>query len=106
MEQLPREALMENVDLGYTLLALLAVFIVFAFIFARAEGLTFFAPRSTRQIAGSAQAYCTGKCRLADGRCPLTDSMEPAVNCPLWRYIDEDMPTVLYGSPFSYLQTK
>ncbi len=91
--------------LGVTLLALLALFVVFGFIISRVEGLTPFAPKSTKRIAGSAEAYCANDCRIVDGRCPLTGSRERALNCPLWKFVDADVPTSLYGNPFAHLQS-
>lgn len=87
--------------LGLTLLALLALFVVFAVIVCRVEGLAPFAPKSTKGIASSADVYCTEHCRLVDGRCPLTGSVQRALNCPLWKFVEADLPTSLYGSPFA-----
>jgi hypothetical protein len=58
--------------LGTTLLALLALFAVFAFIRMKVEGLALFAPKSTGGVANSAAAYCADQCRLTDDRCPMT----------------------------------
>jgi hypothetical protein len=91
--------------LGTTLLALIALFVVFAFILLKVEGLALFAPKSTAGVANSAAAYCADQCRLTDGRCPMTGSRERALNCPLWKFVEADVPTVLYGSPFAHLQT-
>ncbi len=91
--------------LGVTLLAILALFIVFAFIFIRVDGLALFAPRSTGGITASAAEFCNNGCRLVDGRCPMTGSAERALNCPLWKFIEADVPTSLYGNPFAHLQT-
>jgi hypothetical protein len=87
--------------LGTTLLALLALFGVFAFILLRVERLALFAPKSTGGISNSAAEFCRDGCRLTDGRCPLTGSHERALNCPLWKFIEADLPTTLYGSPFA-----
>ena len=90
---------------GTTLLALLALFVVFAVILVKVEKLTLFGPGSTRGIATSAAAFCADQCRLTDGRCPMTGSRERALNCALWKFVEADVPTVLYGSPFTGLQT-
>lgn len=94
---------MDGTLLGSTLVPLLALVVIFAFVVSRIDGLALFAPKSTKGIAGSATAFCTGRCRMAEGRCPLTGSSERAQNCPLWRFVDEDVPTSLYGSPFEAL---
>jgi hypothetical protein len=70
--------------LGTTLLALLALFVVFAFILLKVEGLALFAPKSSGDITNAAAAYSTNQCRLTDGRCPMSGSPEGALNCPLW----------------------
>jgi hypothetical protein len=97
---------MQSIDLGSTLMALLLVVVVFGMIFLWADGLALFAPKSTKRIAASAQGFCSGRCRLVDGRCPLSGSTEPAANCPLWRFVDADLPTAQYGSPFEHLWAK
>ncbi len=84
-----------------TLLAILALFGVLAFVVAKVDGLTFLAPKSTGGITSSAAAYCTEQCRLADGRCPMTGTEQAALNCPLWKFIEADVPTTLYGNPFA-----
>lgn len=90
--------------LGITLLGLMALFAAFAFLVIKVEGLALFAPRSTGGISNSAAAYCTGTCRLNDGSCPMTGSSERALNCPLWKFVEADMPTSLYGDPFAHLR--
>jgi len=90
--------------LGITLLALLALFAVFAFILLKVERLALFAPKGTGGIANSAAAFCADQCRLTDGRCPMTGSHERALNCALWKFVEADVPTTLYGNPFAYLQ--
>ena len=87
-----------------TLLAIAALFGALSFIIARVDGLTFLAPKRTGGLTNSAVDYCTHGCRLVDGRCPLTGSPERALNCPLWKFIEADVPTSLYGSPFEHLQ--
>lgn len=91
---------MDAALLGPTLLALLALVVIFGFAVSRIDGLALFAPSSTKGIAASATTFCTGRCRPPDGRCPLTGSAERAEDCPLWRFVDGDLPTSLYGSPF------
>ena len=85
-----------------TLLAITALFAVLAFVIAKVEGLTFLAPKSTKGILASAATYCKEGCRLVDGRCPLTGTTEQAMNCPLFKFIDADVPTSLVGNPFPY----
>lgn len=82
-------------------LAILGLVLVFGFILLRVERLALFAPKRTLGIATSAEAFCQDGCRLVDGRCPLTGSAEQALNCPLWKFVEADLPTVLYGSPFA-----
>ena len=86
-------------DPMYAVLAIVATFIVLTLIIAKVERLAFLAPASTRGIRASAQVFCTDRCR-SEGRCPLTGTALRAANCPLWRYVDADFPTVLQGSPF------
>lgn len=87
-----------------TLLAITALFGVLAFIVARVDGLAFLAPKRSGGLRNSAADYCTHGCRLVDGRCPLTGSREHALNCPLWKFVEADVPTSQYGSPFEYPQ--
>ena len=68
---------------------------------ALSEGLTFLAPNSTTGLNGSAMQFCRKACRTSAGDCPLTASPKEAANCPLWKFINADVPTVLYGSPFT-----
>jgi hypothetical protein len=91
--------------MGPTLIAILALALVLGFILLRVEGLTLFGPKSTAGVTASAHAFCTDKCRLADGRCPMTGSEARALNCPLWKYVEADVPTIEYGSPFAYTQS-
>ena len=86
------------------LFGIIAVCIVFVIIFARVDGVALFAPKSTRKITASARGFCSGRCRTADGRCPLTGSAEPAEDCPLWKFVEADVPTSVYGSPFEEVQ--
>ncbi len=90
--------------LGLTLLAILGVFSVLAFVICRVEGLALFAPKSSKHLADPAGTFCTSRCRMANGHCPLTGSTEPAADCPLWRFVAADQPTRSYGSPFEHLR--
>jgi hypothetical protein len=80
-------------------LGIVGIFVILALVVARIDGLAFLAPKSTRGIRSSAEAFCVDRCR-EDGRCPLTGTAEQARNCPLWKYIGADVPTVVHGSPF------
>jgi hypothetical protein len=91
--------------MGPTLLAILGLALVFGFIVLRKERLTLFGPKSTAGISASASHFCTNNCRLVDGRCPLTGSEQQALNCPLWKFVEADLPTTVYGSPFSYTES-
>jgi hypothetical protein len=81
---------------------ILALFVILAVFIAHVDGLTFMAPKSTRAIRASAGIFCTDDCR-ANGCCPMTGTAQRAKNCPLWRYIGADVPTVVRGSPFESL---
>lgn len=96
---------MQAEALGFTLLAILAVFALLAFLVSRVEGLALFAPRSSIHMAASVGAFCTHRCRLPNGECPLSGSDEPAANCPLWQFVAADRPTRLHGSPFEAART-
>jgi hypothetical protein len=91
---------MQAEALGFTLLAILAGFALLAFLISRVEGLALFAPRSSIHMAATVGAFCTDRCRLPNGECPLSGSVEPAANCPLWQFVADDRPTRLHGSPF------
>ena len=80
-------------------IGIVALFIALAFVIARVDNLAFLAPRSSRSVAASAQHFCTDRCRV-DGRCPVTQEPERWADCPLFKYVGADMPTVRYGSPF------
>jgi hypothetical protein len=80
-------------------LVILAVFMVLAMIIAKTDGLAFLAPKSTRAIRASAETFCTDGCRV-NGRCPMTGAADRAADCPLFKYVGADLPTVIYGSPF------
>ena len=96
---------MQAYELGFTFLAIVAVFALLAFLISRLEGLALFAPKSSGRIAEPVGAFCTHRCRLANGQCPLSGSAAQAADCPLWRFVDADQPTTLHGSPFEPLRT-
>lgn len=83
------------------LLAITALFTLGVVLIARIEGLAFLAPRSTARLTSPAREFCHGSCRTAEGHCPLTGSATQALSCPLWKFIEADAPTTLYGSPFA-----
>jgi hypothetical protein len=85
-----------------TLLAIAALFAVLASVIAKVDGLAFLAPDTTKGITGSTAMYCAEACRLADGRCSLSGTVERAANCPLWKYVEANVPMTLYGSPFAH----
>jgi hypothetical protein len=87
------------------LLAILALFILGVTIVAWTEGLAFLAPKRTGALNGCAGDFCRGTCRTPDGRCPLSGTEAQALNCPLWKFIEADVPTVAYGSPFPVSRT-
>ena len=78
--------------------AIVIVFVGLAAVIAWADGLTFLAPMSTDGIRASAEYFCVDECRV-DGRCPLGGADEPAVNCPLRKYVSSDAPTQVRGRP-------
>lgn len=80
--------------------AIVAIAVILAFVVARVEDLAFLAPRKTSGLATSARGFCSGSCRYPDGRCPLSGSYHASEACPLWKYVDDNVPMVAYGSPF------
>lgn len=82
------------------LLAIIGLFTAGVALIARVEGLAFLAPKGSAGLAGPAHGFCRGTCRSADGCCPLTGSAIEALNCPLWKFVETDVPTSLHGSPF------
>ncbi len=82
------------------LVAVLAIAIVFGGILMWQEGLTLFAPRRAGKLATVAQDFCENRCQLIDGSCPLTSEVGRPVFCPLWKFVDDDHPTMAHGSPF------
>jgi hypothetical protein len=83
------------------LLAMIALFTFGIVLIAKIEGLAFLAPGSTARLAGPAREFCHGACRTSEGNCPLTGSATQALQCPLWKFIEADARTTLYGSPFA-----
>jgi len=81
--------------------AILALFIGGVALVARVEGLGFLAPRSTAALRAPVDEFCRRSCRTPQGVCPLSGSAAPALNCPLWKFVETDVPTMLYGSPFT-----
>lgn len=84
-----------------TILAVVGIAIALVFVIARREGMGFLLPKTTLGLGSSAQGFCSGRCRYPDGRCPLSGSSTPSAACPLWKYVDADVPMVEYGSPFT-----
>ena len=82
-------------------LAIAALFLVGVAYIALSEGLTFLAPKTTMGLNASAMHFCKNGCRTRDGFCPLTESGVEGAHCPLWKFINADVPTVRYGSPFA-----
>jgi hypothetical protein len=81
-------------------LVILAVAIVFGGILMWQEGLTLFAPRRAGKLATVVQDFCENRCQSTDGRCPLTGEVGRPLFCPLWKFVDDDHPTMAYGNPF------
>jgi len=81
--------------------AVVGIFLVLVWLVSRFEGLAFMAPASTRGMRASASAFCVDECRV-DGRCPITGKTERDESCPLWRYIEADVPTTSHASPFEH----
>ncbi len=78
-------------------IAIVLIALVMALLVSRAEGLALFAPKSTKRVKGSAQAFCLDHCRTADGSCPL--GLRPK-DCPLWQFVEADLPTGVRADPF------
>ncbi len=78
-------------------IAIVLLATVMALIVMRAEGLALFAPKSTSRVKGAAQAFCLDECRNQDGSCPL--GVRPK-DCPLWQFVDADLPTDAREDPF------
>lgn len=86
------------------ILPLAGLFVGLTYLLLKADGLALFAPRRTRRMAQAARSYCTDRCRTADGRCPLAEVGDRPEACPLWKFVDADLPTIEYGSPFAELK--
>jgi hypothetical protein len=84
----------------FTVLSILAIFVILAFIASRIDGLAFLAPKSTKRLRGAAQAFCLDQCRTTTGTCPI--GVEPR-QCPMWQFVDADMPTDTRVNPFRSL---
>lgn len=87
-------------------LVILVFAVVFVTVMLRFEGLALFAPGRASKLAGVAEDFCVHRCRLEDGTCPMTGTKEQPDDCPLWKYVSDDMPTTNYGNPFAELQDK
>ncbi len=81
--------------MSVALIAVVLIAVVLALVAIGTEGLALFGPRSTRHVAGPAQDFCLHDCRLADGRCPLQAGGLRREDCPLWRFVEADLPTNL-----------
>lgn len=86
------------------IIPLAVVFAGLTYLLLKADGLALFAPKRTRRMTRAAQGYCTDLCRTPDGRCPLVEVGDHRENCPLWRFVEADLPTIEYGSPFAELR--
>ncbi len=80
-----------------TVIAIVLIAAVMAIVVIRAEGLALFAPKSSKRVKGAAQQFCLDHCRLVDGTCPL--HLRPN-DCPLWQFVDADLPTGARTDPF------
>ncbi|MFQ5704203.1 MAG: hypothetical protein ACE5HT_09290 [Gemmatimonadales bacterium] len=94
---------METVTVLATMLAVIAVFVLLSLVIAQIDGLAFLAPKSSKRIAASAGTFCVNQCQRADGQCPLVEVGRNRAECPLWQFVEADLPTVMYGDPFAYL---
>lgn len=89
-----------------TILVIIAIFVALSVLFALwIDGSALFAPRSTKRIAGSAGKFCVHECRSAEGECPLSRFGVQPEDCPLWNFVNADLPTQVHGSPFAHLKT-
>jgi len=86
------------------IIPLAILFAGLTYLLLKVDGLALFAPKKTRRITGAAQGFCTDRCRTRDGHCPLLEVGERRDVCPLWRFVDADLPTIEYGSPFLELE--
>lgn len=81
--------------------AILALFVGGLALVARVDKLAFLAPKSSAALSGPVGEFCRDSCRTAQGVCPLSGSAAPALNCPLWKFVETDVSTTMYGSPFA-----
>ncbi len=80
-------------------LVIVGIFLLLMWFLAETDHLAFLGPRSTRGIGASASYFCTDDCRV-EGRCPMTGGTTRNRECPLWKYVDADVPIEPHGSPF------
>lgn len=97
---------MQTITLLAAVLAIIAVFLLLTFVISQIEGLAFLAPRSSKHIVSSAGTFCVEQCQDSSGQCPLTELGRGREACPLWQFVEADLPSVIYGSPFAYLHSK
>lgn len=97
---------MQTITMLAAVLAIIAIFLLLSFLISHIEGLAFLAPRSSKHVVSSAGTFCVEKCQDSSGRCPLTELGRGREACPLWQFVEADLPTVIYGSPFAYLHSK
>ena len=86
------------------LLVIFGIFVVLAALFARFDGLAWLAPKRTARVSGTAQHFCDHYCKNHDGSCPLVKVELQREECPLWRFINADLPTMQAGDPFGHLK--
>ena len=79
--------------------AIVFLFVSLASLIAWADGLTFLAPKSAHGIRRSVELFCVEDCRV-DGRCPQARADDPKGDCPLWKYVLSDYPTMVSRRPF------
>ena len=78
--------------------AIVFLFVSLASLIAWADGLTFLAPKSAHGIRNSVELFCVEDCRV-DGGCPLGRAIDPKGDCPLWKYVLSDYPTMVRRRP-------
>jgi hypothetical protein len=77
----------------FIMLMFLALALMLGSAFMSLDGLAL--TRSSTRDGISPEEFCTQRCRV-NGKCPLTRTNERGVECPLWRYLDEGAPELLY----------
>lgn len=87
------------------LVIVFGIFLLLAVVFARLDGLAWLAPKRTSRVAGSAQYFCDNHCKNPDGSCPLVEVHLRREDCPLWRFIHADLPTMQEGNPFAQVES-